>query len=344
MKTLLPYEVLGFRICAEAKNGQEGLEVIRAHRPDIVKVDITMPVMDGLEMIGTLRKEEDHTKFIILTGYEEFQFARTAVNLGVDQYLIKPVDPEEFRNALLKIKQEVESETERVKYLQTLQCKVEEMSPLVTTDFLSKLFDGDLFLNHAEIRDKLLSLQLNVASEGYFVAAFSALQENETESFVRGINFCDSVKEALTDVLSNCYTFFSYPARNNNVIAVFSEATFENRAEIIGKLEIAIDILFSKGFKTTVGISEIFHDLSNCSRGVQQALFTVKNNVIYGNQPIIYYKNVSCRYSEGFILTTEIKSRLLMALRASNSDVITELLDLIFSEFEKTPINANIKD
>lgn len=344
LKILLPYESIGLNICGEAKNGQEGLEMVRLHKPDIVIVDITMPVMGGLDMIKIVRDSGYNTKFIILTGYEEFQFARTAVNLGVDEYLIKPIEANELKSSLLKLKQEVEYEEQKADYVQSLQCKMTEMIPLVTRDFLEKLFNGYLFLNHDKIKGKLEDLKLNIASPPYFVVAFSGTgaEEDETEELGWEANFYDNVCGALADVFPCCYMYFSYLAVNKYVIVVFSQVLDEKQEEIAKKLEITLDVLFSKGLQTTAGISESFNNLTDCSRGMQQAVFAVKNNVIYGSQSIIYYKNVSCRYSEGFIITTEIKGRLLMALRSSTKDEIEELLNRIFLEFIKTPINADI--
>lgn len=103
----VPWGEMDCVVVGEAVNGVEGVEQIERLRPDIVIVDINMPVKDGLEM---LRETIDHLPFsaIILSGYSSFDYAKTAVHLGVTEYLLKPIDREELRIALEKAKRRQE--------------------------------------------------------------------------------------------------------------------------------------------------------------------------------------------------------------------------------------------
>lgn len=87
-------------IVGEAKNGQEGLELIGELRPDIALVDINMPVMNGIEVAKELYQKNVSCKLIILTGYSDFQYAQKAIHLGVQDYLLKPVDRQQLIECL----------------------------------------------------------------------------------------------------------------------------------------------------------------------------------------------------------------------------------------------------
>ena len=87
-KNYTDFEVLG--IC---KNGRDGLHNILKLEPELVFTDITMPVMNGLDMIEEVQKAHFHTRFVILTGYADFEYARKALHLGVSDYLLKPFVP-----------------------------------------------------------------------------------------------------------------------------------------------------------------------------------------------------------------------------------------------------------
>lgn len=89
-------------VMGEAANGLEGLEKIREYRPDIVIVDINMPMMDGLEMLEKSIKEYGYDA-IIVSGYNEFEYARKGIRLGVTEYLLKPVNYSELYEAIGKI-------------------------------------------------------------------------------------------------------------------------------------------------------------------------------------------------------------------------------------------------
>lgn len=103
-------EELGFKICGEAKNGKEALEKLQVIKPDIVLVDINMPIMDELELVEELKNREIDIMVVILTGYSEFSYAKKAVGLGVQNYLLKPIEEEELKKTLKNIKNMLEKE------------------------------------------------------------------------------------------------------------------------------------------------------------------------------------------------------------------------------------------
>lgn len=97
-------------IIGEAGNGREGLEICRTKKPDLVITDVQMPEMDGLEMLKALYEEELDIKAIVLSAYSEFEYARTAMKLGVTEYLLKPVNISDFSTALANIRHQIEED------------------------------------------------------------------------------------------------------------------------------------------------------------------------------------------------------------------------------------------
>ena len=94
------FETLDIKFIGYANNAKEGLEKILNEKPDIAITDINMPGMSGLEMIEKAVKEGSKTKFIIVTGYDNFEYARTALSYGVTSYILKPALPEDIITAL----------------------------------------------------------------------------------------------------------------------------------------------------------------------------------------------------------------------------------------------------
>ena len=91
IRNLLEAQGEDWEFIGEAENGVEGLELIRQEKPDIVITDIRMPDMDGLEMLDKAKQEGIKLKAIVLSAYSEFEYARTAIKLGVTEYLLKPI-------------------------------------------------------------------------------------------------------------------------------------------------------------------------------------------------------------------------------------------------------------
>jgi len=100
LKTILPWEKHNCQVVAVAYNGEEGLQVIRETRPDILFTDIRMPGMDGLSMVAALKSEFPRTQITVLTGFRDFEYAQTAIKLGVSRFLLKPSKMDELHEAL----------------------------------------------------------------------------------------------------------------------------------------------------------------------------------------------------------------------------------------------------
>ena len=105
-----------YKIVGEANNGQAGIKLIENIKPDIALVDISMPVMSGLDMIAALGTDF-HTRFILSTGYEDFEYAKKAISLQVRGYLLKPLDHQELMETLQKVSDELDQENSRNSYV-----------------------------------------------------------------------------------------------------------------------------------------------------------------------------------------------------------------------------------
>lgn len=97
-----PWEQFGFSSVIGAGNGQQGLEMIEAHRPDLVVTDVKMPFLDGISMLERSIDRFGY-KAIIISGYEEFSFAKRAISLGVSEYLLKPIDIDELEAVVRRL-------------------------------------------------------------------------------------------------------------------------------------------------------------------------------------------------------------------------------------------------
>jgi two-component system response regulator YesN len=104
IRTTIDWERYDVDIVGEASNGKEALEKALQLQPHIVLTDIRMPIMDGLELSDQLHKQLPDTTVIIISGYEEFAYARQAIRLGVHDYLLKPVGAEELLTRIQSIK------------------------------------------------------------------------------------------------------------------------------------------------------------------------------------------------------------------------------------------------
>ncbi|SDN87774.1 response regulator transcription factor [Alkalicoccus daliensis] len=142
MKKIIPWKQLSCEWAGEARNGQEGLELIKQVKPDLIITDIYMPVMNGLEMIENLRQEDIHSRVIILSGYNDFEYARRAMKLNIDDYLSKPSSPDTINEVLEESIAKLEKEvSERIEVFD-LREKVKMYEPLVEKEWIKSIVTG----------------------------------------------------------------------------------------------------------------------------------------------------------------------------------------------------------
>ena len=110
LKHIIDWEALGFTICGEAENGNDTLQKMKLLKPDLVLLDIRMPHLTGLEIIEMSKSFSYHSEFIILSGYSDFSYAQAAVKLGVNNYLLKPVDEDELKKAVIDVRHSIEKD------------------------------------------------------------------------------------------------------------------------------------------------------------------------------------------------------------------------------------------
>ena len=113
IEKMLNWNALGFEITCMAPNGKQALEQLEVEQIDVIITDIEMPIMNGLDFIKEVRNSEANTgmrnrEVVVLTAYEDFEYARTAIKYGIAEYVLKPVDIEEMTQILMRIKERLE--------------------------------------------------------------------------------------------------------------------------------------------------------------------------------------------------------------------------------------------
>lgn len=129
---------MGCRVIGEAENGYEGIKMIRDMEPDIVITDIRMPKIDGLEMIEKIKEMGINCVFVILSGYADFEYARTGIRLGVKEYLLKPATISDVKELLKKLTCQEEEQVEDDR-MQEYSAAVKEMVSVIEENYGMRL-------------------------------------------------------------------------------------------------------------------------------------------------------------------------------------------------------------
>lgn len=167
----IPWEEYGFVLAGEASDGEMALPMIRKIKPDILITDIKMPFMDGLEISRIVSRELPNTKIIIISGYDDFKFAQQAIEVHVDQYLVKPVLRVPMIRALEQTKRRIEEEQEQHSFLRKYSQETREYEHYSRRIFFEHLTDGSL--SAAEARRQARDLDINLEAAGYNLVLFT---------------------------------------------------------------------------------------------------------------------------------------------------------------------------
>lgn len=112
-----------FTVVGDAGNGKLGIELIEQYHPEIILIDISMPQMTGFDVISYIQKQALQTRFIIISGYDKFEYAQKAIQMGVQDFLLKPVTVESLHKSLRQTSERIDQEVKKDQNLEVLDKK-----------------------------------------------------------------------------------------------------------------------------------------------------------------------------------------------------------------------------
>lgn len=167
IKNNIDWEKEGFIFAGEASDGELAFPFIQKIKPDIIITDIKMPFMDGLALSRLVKAEQPDVKIIILSGYDEFEYAKEAISIGITDYLVKPVSREKLLEAVRQVAQVITEEQEQRLFLETFLKERSENEQLERQRLFNDLISNQLSVS--ELLDKGRKQGLDLAAEHYNV-------------------------------------------------------------------------------------------------------------------------------------------------------------------------------
>ena len=161
----LDWEGMGFRIAGYARNGVEALEMAEELSVDVVMTDIKMPYMDGLTLCRKLKEQYQKIKVIIFSGFDEFEYAREAIKIEAEEYILKPINANELREVFERIKNNLDKELDEKRNIDKLREYYLESLPMLQENFLTSLIDGRIPEDSIEVfaeRDSITQVIYNL--------------------------------------------------------------------------------------------------------------------------------------------------------------------------------------
>ncbi|MCI6513069.1 MAG: response regulator [Coprococcus catus] len=203
IKNSIDWEKEGYEFVGDASDGELALPVILKEKPDILITDIRMPFMDGLELSRMVKAELPDIKIVILSGYDDFEYAKQAIKIGVAEYLLKPVSSAVLLEHLSEIAEKVRDEREDLALKKVYYQEMQENEELIKMKFLGELISGKLSL--ADAMEKGKRFHMNLSGPFYRIILFKFIQEDHVqaeqsealaEAYEAVGNYVDGLKDA----------------------------------------------------------------------------------------------------------------------------------------------------
>ncbi|THF77749.1 response regulator transcription factor [Cohnella fermenti] len=239
LRRAIPWDELEAEFVGDAIDGEAGIRLIEETNPDIVITDIYMPGMNGIEMIEALRKREFPGRFIILSGYNDFEFARTAIRLGVEDYLTKPGTVEQIREVLASTIVKLEASYLHNIERNVLESRKEALDGMTDEEWLAAVVTGQA------IASELPASKAAWKSASHLVMVLEVVRTER----IRGVTFADwnLFQFAVTNIASELLgqhwpdSDFVWLFGNHAAIVLHADAAADadllsERAESIGLL------------------------------------------------------------------------------------------------------------
>ena len=137
LNLLVDWQGAGFSVCGQAENGQEALTLMEQLHPHLVVTDLYMPLMDGMTLMQAARESGFEGQFVIVSGYSDFQIARSALKLKPAGYLLKPIDPDEAAATLARVRTELDKQ--QGKHTPVMSRRVQRVMEMIETQCAQNL-------------------------------------------------------------------------------------------------------------------------------------------------------------------------------------------------------------
>ena len=319
------WEELGFSVVGYADNGIKALEMIEESQPDVVMTDIKMPYMDGMELCSHIRREYPAMKIVLFTGFDEFEYAKEAVHLEVEEYILKPVNSVELINIFTKLKIKLDQEISERRSMEKLEHYYTESLPLLQANFCSTLIEGRI--HEDELQKYLSDYQISLPGPLYCCLVIhmssSQIPENMNSLFLAA-----SVQKQAEDRLGKRWKAKCFPYLGNSVL--FAQINNENEiAELTDDCDrFCKYVNRMMGTVVTVGIGQVCSQILDLAQSYNAAREAVSYRAVYGASRAINIKEIAPKESGEPCFTNDMELlNLFKKIRLNSEEEIVEAVD-----------------
>lgn len=331
----LEWETLGFEVIGSTNNGVKALELVERLQPDVVITDIKMPYMDGLELARALNEDYQNIHIIIFTGFDEFEYAKEAVHLEIEEYMLKPINSQELSECLKRLKKTLDNEREEKLNVKKLEHYFNASLPMFQTNLFISLIEGRI--TEADCEKFLAAYQIHMTGPLFGCAVFHTSEHHVPEG-MNVLLLSMSVEQEIRERIAEKWKsqMFTYLGNTVLVMELNSEedvVAFTDDCDRFCRWAYRV-----MGAVVTAGIGRACDSLFTINQSYAGAREAVSYRVLYGTQRAINIGEIAPTEQEISVQSEDTKMHALF--KTINLGSREEIEKAAQSEIEKLHRNA----
>ena len=318
----IDWAALGFVLVGEAGNGEEALELAEQLRPDVVLTDIKMPFMDGLELCRRLRQSLPGAKLVVFSGFDDFEYARQAVGMGVFEYILKPINAPELSQVLTRLGEQMDRQRRERRDMETLRRRYEESLPILRELFYTRLLSGQL--RPEEVQERAARYEIALPGGLWTAALVHVDAPGRDELLLLPVQSFLEEQFRLEGAQARAVLF-------GDLTAVLVRLSGEDRLyPLLGELERLSRLCQSDlGVSFTAGVGLACQGPEELPRSVEGARSALDYRVLMGGSRVIYIGDLEPQDAAVLSFGEEDQRALTSAIKLGRPEQVRELVRVL---------------
>jgi two-component system response regulator YesN len=352
---------LGFQVTDSAENGQEAWELFAKGVPDLLLTDIRMPFMDGLQLAERVKRHYPGTRVVILSGYDEFEYAQRALKLSVDEYVLKPFSSGDLAHVLAKVRAVLDEEAAEKRDVEQLREHYRRSLPVLRENFLATLMTRPLKRRELEEKSALYDIQLTGVSFQVAVVSLDAaapreqgqtgtapgsghrkeqapstISEDQELLLFASLNIAEEIAAA-----RNLGRVFLHQGQVVLLTIAQEDDTHDvTLATMAAAEEIRQAIERYLKQTVTIGIGVVIQEPAGLSYSYKDAVLALDYRVILGGNRVISIADVEQRHVEKMRFDELKEQSLVRCLKTGTAEELKEIVEGLFQGLAEAPVSV----
>ena len=329
---IIDWNSFGFDLVFQAGNGQEALDYLSDNDTDLVITDIMMPFVDGIELCRQLKILKPSVKTIILSGYNDFEYAREAIKYNVSHYLLKPITALEFKGTLEIIKKEMDEQFANQKDIRLLKKQYQESRELLKNNFLMNLILGYTKSMNFDNLEKRFNISLS--AEHYRMAVIDLEESSNDNGFDRSLLEFAAYNIA-SDLIKNIRDSIVFIGPDGQLCIIIKYDTELDQVGIQNIINCLEDISYQikRLFRidSSIGLSNTCDNVIDLKYAYKDALDALEYKVLEGPNKVIIRSNMNKKPSFTFNHIEDQLDKIEYSIKINDTEALKKTLEYIFS-------------